>query len=197
MMEGQPVNERTPHTQEHERGYNLIEVLIAIAVLGVIMLSIVTLFFFGRTNVYSGKMMTMAVSVGTDAVEDLSQLTVQDIYTAFGIDGTVALGNYTIDGINYQNALIRSTDPNIVASPPADISTESGTALLTAWNDDIVVQKKMAEGTVTLILQPRQPASIGTITDPAPRLLRLRIIVRWVEALRQRHIVFDTIRYRR
>lgn len=189
--------ERRHDAHEHERGYNLVEVLIAIAVLGTIMLSIVTLFFFGRVNVYSGKMMTMAVSVGTDAVEDLSQLTVQDIYTAFGIDGTVALGNYTIDGITYQNALIRSTDPNIVASPPSDISTESGTALLTAWRDDIVVQKKMAEGTVTLIIQPTQPASVGTATDPAPRVVRLRVIVRWVESLRQRNIVFDSVRYRR
>lgn len=191
------MNERTHDTHRHEQGYNLVEVLIAIAVLGTIMLSIVTLFFFGRTNVYSGKMMTMGVSVGTDAVEDLSQLTVQDIYTAFGIDGTVALADYTIDGITYEDALIRSTDPTIVASPPTDISTEGGTALLTAWNNDIVVQKKMAEGTVTLIIQPRQPTSVGTATAPAPRLLRLRVIVRWVESLRQRHIVFDSIRYRR
>lgn len=184
-------------THEQERGYNLVEVLIAIAVMGTIMLSVVTLFFFGRTNVYSGKMMTMAVSVGTDSVEDLSQLTVRDIYTAFGIDGTVALADYTIDGVTYEDALIRSTDPNIVASPPSDISTEGGTALLTAWNDDIVNQKKMAEGTVTLIIQPRQPSTIGTAAEPDPRVLRLRVIVRWVESLRQRHIVFDTVRYRR
>jgi len=55
----------------------------------------------------------------------------------------------------------------------------------------------MAEGTVTLIIQPTQPASVGTATDPAPRVVRLRVIVRWVESLRQRNIVFDSVRYRR
>jgi len=180
-----------------QRGYNLVEVLIAIAVLGTIMLSVVTLFFFGRTNVYSGKMMTMGVSVGTDAIEDLSALTVQDLYSTFLIDGTVALASYTIDGITYDNALIRSTDPTIVASPPADIASEGGTALLTKWRADIVTQKKMAEGTVTLIIQPRLPTAIGTPDNPSPRVLRMRVIVRWVESLRQRHIVFDTVRYRR
>lgn len=191
------MNERAIEKHDRERGYNLIEVLIAIAVLGTILLSIVTLFFFGRTNVYSGKMMTMAVSVGTDAIEDLSQLTVQDLYTTFLIDGTVGLADYTIDGITYEDALIRSTDPNIVASPPTDIASEGGTALLTAWRDDIVTQKKMAEGTVTLIIQPREPTSIGTADSPDPRILRLRVIVRWVEALRQRRVVFDSVRYRR
>ena len=169
------MNERTHDAHRHERGYNLVEVLIAIAVLGTILLSILTLFFFGRTQVYSGKMMTMGVSVGTDAVEDLSQLTVQDLYTTFDIDGTVAPADYTIDGITYEDALIRSTDPTIVASPPADISSEGGTTLLTKWNNDIVVQKKMAEGTVTLIIQPREPSTVGTAENPDPRIVRLRV----------------------
>ena len=186
-----------PAHHEHERGYNLVEVLIAIAVLGSILLSIVTLFFFGTRNVYSGKMMTMAISVGTRAVEDLSQQTVTDIYTSFQIGATNALGDYTIDGITYEDALIRSTDPNIVPSAPTDIANEGGTTLLTLWRDDIVNEKKMGEGTVTLILQPREPIEVGTTTEPAPRILRLRVIVRWVESLRQRHVVFDSVRYRR
>ena len=196
MAQGDKVVNETP-SRNNERGYNLIEVLIAIAVLGMILVSITTLFYFGRANIYSGKMMTMAVSVATDSVEDLSQLTAQDIYTAFGIDGSVALGDYQIDGIWYEDAMIRSTDATICASPPTDISTEGGTALLTAWNADIVTEKKMAEGTVTLVMQPRSPTSIGTATDPARKILRLRIIVRWVEAQRQRAIVFDSVRYRR
>lgn len=191
------MNERAPLQHEHERGYNLVEVLIAIAVLGSILLSIVTLFFWGTKNVYSGKMMTMAISVGTDAVEDLSALTVQDIYGTFLVTAANSLDDYTIDGITYEDALIRSTDPAIVTNAPADIAFEGGTTLLTLWRDDIVNQKKMAEGTVTLIMQPRQPTAVGTATEPAPRILRMRVIVRWVEALRQRHVVFDTIRYRR
>lgn len=193
--------EHTTIRSESERGYNLIEVLIAIAVLGTILLSVVTLFFFGRTNVYAGKMMTMANSLGTDALEDLSALTVQGVYDAFLIGATTTLGSYTIDGVTYSNAIIRSTDPAIVASPPTDLQSEfvptGGTGILTAWADDITNQKKMAEGSVTVIIRPRSPTSVGTATEPAPRVLQMRVIVRWTESIRRRSVVFDTVRYRR
>src|SRR5438128_376018 len=66
-------------------GYSLVEVLIAIAITGVVLLTVVTLFYMGRRNVYSGKQMTYAVSVGTRVMEDLSTMTSGDVFTAFGI----------------------------------------------------------------------------------------------------------------
>src|SRR5437016_14135078 len=72
--------------KKESRGYSLVEVLIAIAITGVVMLTIVTLCYMGRRNVYSGKQMTYAVSVGTRVMEDLSTMTNTDVLTAFGID---------------------------------------------------------------------------------------------------------------
>lgn len=187
--------------RKFERGYNLIEVIVAMGLMSTLLLAIITLFFFGRGNVYSGKMMTQGVAIGTDALEDLSGQTVQGIYTAFQINATTPLEDYTIDGVTYEDAIIRSTDATIVPSPPAQISAENvptgGTGLLTAWRNNITTTRKMARGSVTVIMRPRQPTTVMNGAAPAPRVLQVRVIVRWVESTRQRHVEFDTVRYRR
>lgn len=184
-----------------ERGYNLIEVIVAMGMMSTLLLAVITLFFFGRGNVYSGKMMTQGVAIGTDALEDLSAQSVQGIYTAFLINSATPLGTYTIDGVTYTNAIIRSTDPTIVASPPAQISSENvptgGTGMLTSWRNNITTTRKMARGSVTVIMRPRQPTAVMAGTSPAPRVMQVRVIVRWVESRRERHVEFDTVRYRR
>src|SRR5438445_8149233 len=89
-----------------QRGYSLVEVLIALAITSVVLLTVVTLFYMGRRNVYSGKQMTYAVSTGTRALEDVSQMTLQDVLDAFGISARAALptGNCcTVNGVPYTN----------------------------------------------------------------------------------------------
>src|SRR5436190_12566580 len=66
-------------------GYSLVEVLIAMAITSIVLLTVVTLFYMGRRNVYSGKQMTYAVSVGTRVMEDLSTMTTDDLLSNFGI----------------------------------------------------------------------------------------------------------------
>ena len=51
-----------------QRGYNLVEVLIAMAITGVVILAIMSLFAIGRSNVHAGRQMTHAISVGTRAL---------------------------------------------------------------------------------------------------------------------------------
>src|SRR5207237_889522 len=62
-----------------QSGYSLVEVLIALAITSVVLLTVVTLFYMGRRNVYSGKQMTYAVSVGTRMMEDLSSMSSADL----------------------------------------------------------------------------------------------------------------------
>src|SRR5689334_8874944 len=87
-----------------KRGYSLIEVLIAIAITSVVLLTVVTLFYMGRRNVYSGKQMTYAVSVGTRALEDVSQMTLSDVISNFGIGSNQAMPGATVNGITYANS---------------------------------------------------------------------------------------------
>ena len=186
-----------------QRGYNLVEVLVAIAMVGVVTLSVITLFFVARGNVYSGKQMTTATAIATQAMEDLSNLTLQGVYDAFNVATatTPAVGTYTIEGVTYTNVLLRSTASNVVTSPPADISQETtptgGTGLLTSWR--ALASSRLANGSVTVVMFPQQPNTPILLANGNARaaLLRIRIIVRWNEGRRRRTAVFDTFKTQR
>jgi prepilin-type N-terminal cleavage/methylation domain-containing protein len=190
-----------------ENGFNLIEVLIAMALIGSVLLSVLTLFFLSRRNVYSGKQMSQAVAVGTHALEDLSTLNVNDIFTAFNITSTSALATYQIDGVTYPNAIIRSTHSNVVASPPADILAEtdpdgtgSAVGFLSTWRNEMNTNQKFQDGTVTVIIMPRAPVTVMDSTNttvPSRGVKQIRVIVRWNENGRVRNAVFDTTKVKR
>jgi len=191
--------------RSNQAGYNLIEILIAMSLLGVVMLSVMSLFFLSRKNVYSGKQLTQGVAMGTHVLEDLSLLTVDDVYLAFTITSTSVLGNYTIEGVTYNDVVIRSTDPNIVASPPAGIGLEQdppGAALgfLSTWRNEITNNNKFRDGSVTLLIAPKSPATLmdATITTaPSRGVKQIRAIVRWQESGRWRTAIFDTTKVKR
>lgn len=171
--------------QRRKAGYSLIEVLIAIAITAVVLLTVITLFYMGRRNVYSGKQMTYAVAVGTRAIEDVSQLTMSDVLVDFGIASTTALPTTSVTVINvaYANsALYTSDDP----TPPAIVTTWKG-----------VVSPSLTNPTVGVILTPHalasDPQQWGTAT-----FLRMRIYVQWDEAKNRRRIAFfDTTKINR
>ena len=184
-----------------DAGYNLVEVLIAMALLGVVTISIFTLFYMGRKNVYSGKQTSQAVAIATEAIEDLSALNKTQIYNgAFGINATSTGGAFTIPAAqaggqvySYTNSNIRSTNSTFIASPPVDIATEnSPPGLLAKWTG--LLGTKFARGSVTLVLTPdadpvNNPPQYGTAT-----VLRCRVIVRWLESGRGREVVIDTVK---
>jgi prepilin-type N-terminal cleavage/methylation domain-containing protein len=189
-------------SKRSESGYNLVEVLLALAVFGVVAITIFTLFVMGRRNVYSGKQNSQAVAVATQVVEDIQPLNKRALYNgAFGIADTDAGSAITLPKVygtvapTYANAKIRSTDPNIITSPPSDISTEQ-TGLLTRWAG-MVTQDKLLNGSVTLILIPSQdaatppnnPEQFGT-----SQVLQVRVYVRWEETGHKREVVLDTVK---
>jgi prepilin-type N-terminal cleavage/methylation domain len=187
----------TIETRRRSAGYSLVEVLIAMAILGTIALSIVTLLVMGRRNVYSGRQMTHGVALGNQVLEDVSNMTLDQIYAGFGIGATSALGTYTIDGVSYTNVLLRSTKATIVPSPPTDISAEAAAPsnFLTQWRTQLGTNKKLSNGSITLVISPRNPTTILTAKGkPAPMILQLRVIVKWNEEMRQRHVILDTVK---
>lgn len=180
-------------------GYSLVEVLIALAVFGVVAITVFTLFVMGRKNVYSGKQATQAVAIGTQILEDLGPYNKKKVYNgAFAISDTDTGAAVTLPPVSsaaaatFANARIRSTDPNIVASPPSDISTQS-TGLLDRWS--AMLTDKLTNGSVTLILIPERdtagnsPEQFGT-----SQLLQIRIFIRWTETGRKREVILDTVK---
>lgn len=182
--------------RRRQTGYSLIEVLIAIAILGVVLLSIVTLFFMGRSNVYSGKQMTQAVAVGTHVMEDVSNMTMQDVYTAFNITSTSALGNVDVDTTRampndtYSGAILRQTSS-------ISASTDPG-GYLNRWKTEMVNNNKLAGGVVSLVLMPSNPnPTTATLSCGNNTVLKLRVLVRWLEGQRPRQVIFDTVKTQR
>lgn len=190
---------------KRQAGYNLIEVLIAMSLIGTVLLSVMSLFFLSRRNVYSGKQLTQAVAMGTHALEDISQLNTDDLYTAFAITSATTLGTYTIGGVTYTNSIIRSTDATIVSSPPADIGAEQDpdgapNGFLTTWRTEIVDNLKFKDGSVSVLITPKNPVAVMDATNAtraAKGVKQVRIIVRWDENGRIRLATFDTAKVKR
>jgi prepilin-type N-terminal cleavage/methylation domain-containing protein len=193
-----------------QRGYSIIEVLIAVAITSVVLLTVITLFYMGRRNVYSGKQMTYAVSVGTRVLEDLSAMSADDLLDNFKIDNSASLGTVTLKNvagapgnkIDFANSIARDTD-NISSSTELwTPSTGPANGYLTAWKT-YLDPSKLAGGTVGLVITPRSPTNIvNNVATAAPvttaQFTRVRVYVAWDEAAnRRRFAFFDTTKVRR
>lgn len=170
-----------------ERGYNLIELLIAMALLGTILLSVITLFAFGRRNVYSGKQLTRATSVTTQIIEDLQPLNVVTLNTQFKVTSAEKPATHTVAGVTYTNALIRTTD---------DLTKEEATGpqYLSRWKA-LMPASKMASGRATLILMPDE---MFTANDPTTAaVVRMRVVTEWREDSRNRNVAAELVKFNR
>lgn len=198
-------------TRVSQAGYNLIEVMIAMALLGTVLISIMTLFVMGRKNVYSGKEMTAAVSMATRVSEDLSGLTVDELYTVFGIDGTstAALSgsayNVTVDasgrkailpGNTYTGSIIRRTTDTLVTTAGGN---DTG-GFLTRWKTEMDQNLRFAQGAVNIVITPRNPdppttgGAPTTLSLSTATVVRVRVLVRWLEDNRPRQMIIDTVK---
>jgi prepilin-type N-terminal cleavage/methylation domain-containing protein len=182
-------------------GFNLVEVLIAVAILGVVAISIFTLFVMGRRNIYSGKQTSQAIAVGTQVLEDLAPLNKQLIYKgAFGIADNAIGEDFTLPRVSgraamsFTNSRMRSTNATILASPPADISTQNTPpAFITRWNT--LLGTKLGPGSsVTVVLTPDQDPTNDPAQFETAQLLRIRVVVRWNETNRPREAIWDTVK---
>lgn len=190
-----------------QRGYNLIELLVAIAILGVVLLSILSLFLWGRKNVHSGKQMTTAIAIGTRVIEDLAPLTKEDIYEGlFAINDTASGGTFKFGNPQreYTDAAIRSTNANIAVTPAqADILKESSVTgapkvLTDSWKkqlEDASGKPRLDDGAVTVIMMPRADAgSAGAPRFGPSAVMQIRVVVSWIENRRRREVILDTVK---
>ena len=188
-------------SRKSSAGFNLVEVLIAVAILGVVVISIFTLFVMGRRNIYSGKQTSQAIAIGTGVLEDLQPYNKEMVYTgAFGIAGTATGSAFTlprvsgITAMSFANSRIRSTNATIIASPPGDIATQNTPpGFLTKWAASLGT--KLGPGSsVTVVLTPDQDPTNTPAQFATSQLLRIRVIVRWTEMTRPREAVWDTVK---
>ncbi len=175
--------------RNRERGYNLIEVLIAMALMGTVLMSIMGLFYFGRRNVYSGKEMTQAVAVGTHVLEDLNTMTKSGVIAAFALPAGAGTSN-TVAGQTFSNSFVRTTTNISVTTDP--------NGFLQRWQNEMVNDNKFQNGVVTLVFTPtadvagNSPEQMATST-----VVKMRVFITWGEAVRQRQITLDAVKIER
>ena len=174
--------------RRNEAGFNLIEVLIAMALLSTVLLSIVTLFFMGRSNVYSGKQLTRGTSVAVHANEDIAALGGADFLTAFNIvAATTTSASNVIGNVSYPNSIVRST-----AADAGGANDPKG--YLARWKGYLTPDRLQA-GNLTLVIMP---SDLATSTDmTTARIIQVRIVTEWKERNRYRNVFIDTTKFNR
>jgi prepilin-type N-terminal cleavage/methylation domain-containing protein len=174
------------------RGYSLVEVLVAMALLGTVLMTIMTLFYMGRNNVYSGKQTSVAVSIASRAMEDLSSRSKADVLTAFNATGA-ALGTVDVETTTamstdvYTNSILR------VSSKADDIDPAKNDpgGLLKQWSTDATA--RLGKAVVAVVMTPQKPFPIASaLTTANSTVMRVRVMVRWNEGRRRREVILDS-----
>lgn len=174
--------------RKSERGYNIFEVIVATAVLGVVLLSVVTLFVVGRRNVYSGKQMSAANAIATRVLEDLSLMTASDVIEHFALAGLTPTNN-TIAGETYANSIVRDTAGTVTTgTDPA--------GYLARWQSLVDEMNELPRGRIVLVVMPSQPID-ATRRVATAQIVRIRTIVEWNEGQRRRNVFFDASKLQR
>lgn len=176
-----------------ERGFNLVEVLIAMALLGTVLMTILTLFYMGRRNVYSGKQTSVAVSIASHAMEDLSARSKLDVLTAFKANASALVDDIDIDSTTnmatdeYDGSIVRlSTNADDI-----DVTKNDPKGLLKKWSDE--AKARLGQSLVAVVLTPQKPYPVADpLTAANATAMRVRILVRWSEGQRRREVILDS-----
>ena len=187
--------------RSRQRGFNLVEVLVAMAITAVVILSVATLFVMGRRNVYAGKQVTAAVSVATRITEDFSHMTHAEVYDKFGLSpssggwaGATLAASKTVEGKDYANCVVRT-------QADAGDANKDKAGLINKWY--AMMTPTFANPTITVIFMPRlgvQDPATDTATVPVSTLLQIRVVLTWDETLsnkRHRSLIVDAVKTQR
>jgi prepilin-type N-terminal cleavage/methylation domain-containing protein len=181
-----------PKLRRSDAGYNLVETLLAMAILGVILMSIVTLFFIGRRNVYSGKQMSAANAIATRVLEDLAVMSASDVVDYFRLTNSTP-GMNTFNQVDYPGSILRDTDAAI------NTATNDAAGYLARWRGLVDGANELPRGRVLLIITPHQPLNSATAAQAiqSAQVIRIRGVVEWSEGIRRRNVTFDSSKLQR
>jgi prepilin-type N-terminal cleavage/methylation domain-containing protein len=121
--------DREPRAR-HQNGFSLVEVILALALLGTVMIAMSGLFTLGSRQVDSGRKHSEALAAAQDILEEMSVWSFHGLYETFGDDGSAV--TLTADTLNnafaqkWQPYLAESFAPGTYAEITLDSMTQTG-----------------------------------------------------------------------
>ena len=167
----------------HERGYSLVEVMLASALLSSILVSISTLFVIGTQSVRSGRELTKAASIANGALEEALSWHYDKVWRMTG-------GASTTETLSWSTKTANPTYSG-TADDQADCA-----ATANAWRSNVEAQLKDGYLTYRVEGMANFPSGItdGLEVYPEADFLKVTITVFWTEGKgRTRHVQFEGI----
>jgi prepilin-type N-terminal cleavage/methylation domain-containing protein len=148
-----------------QRGFSLVEVILALGLLGGVMIAISSMFIIGGREVKSGKEMTEALSIAQDIVEEIKTFSYRTTYEEFGATGssTGVTSDSTVSG-----------DTAEQWQPAIDEKLNLGRALVQ----------------IVPVGGPDTPPQMGSAD-----FLRVLVTVEWQEGPRSRSVSLQSLRF--
>lgn len=119
------------HEHRSERGFSLVEVVIALGLLAGVLISVAGLFVIGGKSLSSGRNSTEALAVGRQIVEEMNGWGFRQTYGLYGFDG--AANAYSVDtrtnsyAAKWQPILTERLGPSAFATVQINSLSASGT----------------------------------------------------------------------
>ncbi len=157
------IQSRTGRRQE---GFSLVEVLLALGLLGAVLVSITSQFIIGGKRVAQGRERTEALSVATHIMESLDTMSYRGLYTNFS----------------------SASNPGTATGPLTIDSRTNTVAQSLGWQN--LIDSKL-EGAYAVVTIQR----IGGTNFRTARAIRTRTTVFWDDLNRSRNITLETIRF--
>jgi len=155
------------HNDRSESGFNLIEVVIALALLAAVLLTISGLFIQGSQSVNTGRDLTEATSLATDILEQMDKWAFSQLYTNFGKGtGDPAFSVSSTAAGNYNATLAGMCQTKIDARLPNGVATVTVTPLGTTDSHFLT-----AKG------------------------IRVQVTINWTLKLKSRNVSLETVRF--
>ena len=147
-------------------GFSMVEVLLALGLLGAVLVSITSLFIIGGKRVAQGRERTEALSVATHIMESLDTMSYRGLYTNFSA----------------------ASDPGAAAGPLTIDSRTHSVAQSLGWQN--LIDDKL-EGSFAVVTIQR----IGGTSFRTARAIRTRTTIFWDDLNRTRNVTLETVRF--
>jgi prepilin-type N-terminal cleavage/methylation domain-containing protein len=150
---------------QRQNGFSLVEVILALGLLGGVMVAISSMFIIGGREVKSGKEMTEALSITQDIMEEIKSFSYRMTYAEFG--GTPTGTGLTSDSSN-----------------PGDVAEQ--------WQPGIDSKLHEARALVQVVPVggPDTPPQFGSAD-----YLQVLVTVEWTEGPRSRSVSLQSLRF--